>query len=87
MMWFALKGYREPPSLPDYCHADMAAVAERTDSSIRGVLRDRLAGFAPSALSHGDKVVRAHRQADGDHDAPHLLGIGFLRVVRTEPAT
>src|ERR1700683_5723417 len=39
----------------------------------------------PDLSRRNKKEVRAHRQADADHERPHLSGVGLLRVTRAEP--
>ena len=38
------------------------------------------------ALPRRDEEVRTHREANADHEPPHLPKIGFLRVMRPELA-
>ena len=38
-------------------------------------------------LANSDEEVSAHRQTYADHDGPHLSRIGFLRIMRTKPAS
>ena len=62
-------------------HRDIMAGSEY---GVKYVERPRR--YRAPALSHRDKEVRAHREANGDHEGSHLLGIGFLRVTRAEPS-
>ncbi len=39
----------------------------------------------PDLSRRNKKEVRAHREADADHERPHLSGVGLLRITRAEP--
>ena len=82
----AIMGYKALRPTP--CHVLVYLIIVRAEPRKNARMADcewcwRPGNFA--YLAQGDEVVRAHRDPDSNHHAPHLHWVGFLREASAEP--